>query len=57
MKTVCPECGAEFETPQDVVIGEILTCPECGLELEVTSIEKCNVEVKPSQVSGEDWGE
>ncbi len=57
MKVSCPECGAEFESPQDVVIGEILTCPECGLELEVTSIGEGSVEVKPSQVSGEDWGE
>jgi len=57
MKVSCPECGAEFESPQDVVVGEILTCPECGLELEVTSIGGGSVEVKPSQVSGEDWGE
>ncbi|RLI05108.1 lysine biosynthesis protein LysW [Candidatus Bathyarchaeota archaeon] len=57
MKVTCPECGAEFEVPNDVIVGEVVTCPECGLELEVTKIESGNVEVKPVQVTGEDWGE
>jgi alpha-aminoadipate carrier protein LysW len=56
-KVKCPECAAEFEAPDDVVIGEILTCPDCGLELEVTEISGDEVKVKVLQVSGEDWGE
>lgn len=57
MKVKCPECGVEFDVSDDVIIGEIVTCPDCGLELEVTKIEAKNIEVKPLQVAGEDWGE
>ena len=56
-KATCPECGAEFEVPDDVVIGEIVSCPDCGLELEVTEIAGDQVKVKVLQIAGEDWGE
>jgi len=57
VKATCPECAAEFETPNDVVIGEIVSCPDCGLELEVTEIKADKVVLKIVQVEGEDWGE
>jgi len=57
MKVKCPECGAEFDIPDDVVVGEIVSCPDCGLEFEITKVEKGNVELKPVQIAGEDWGE
>ena len=56
-KVRCVECDVEFEVPDDVVVGEVLSCPDCGLELEVTEIKGDNVKVKVLQVSGEDWGE
>jgi alpha-aminoadipate carrier protein LysW len=56
-KTYCPECGAEIEVADDVIVSEIVSCPDCGLELEVTEIEGETVKVKVLQVSGEDWGE
>lgn len=57
MKAACPECVAEFEIPDDVVIGEIVSCPDCGLELEVTGINSGKAVLKIVQVEGEDWGE
>lgn len=57
MKVKCPECGAEFNAPNDAIIGEIIACPDCGLELEITKIEKGKVEIKTIQITGEDWGE
>ncbi|RLI29415.1 lysine biosynthesis protein LysW [Candidatus Bathyarchaeota archaeon] len=56
-KVKCTECDAEFEVPDDVVVGEVISCPDCGLELEVVEIEGDTVKVKILQVSGEDWGE
>lgn len=57
MKAACPECAAEFEIPNDVVIGEIVSCPDCGLELEVNEINAGKAALKIVQVEGEDWGE
>lgn len=57
MKVKCPECGAEFDAPDDVIVGEIVSCPDCGLELEVSSIQSGKVDVKMVRISGEDWGE
>jgi alpha-aminoadipate carrier protein LysW len=56
-KIVCPECYAEFESPDDVMLREILTCPECGLEVEVTKIEENSVECRKISIEKEDWGE
>ena len=57
MKVKCLECNCEFDVPDDVIVGEIVTCPDCGLELEVTKIEAGLIEVKSAKVEGEDWGE
>jgi alpha-aminoadipate carrier protein LysW len=56
-KIKCPDCGAEFDAPQDASPGEIVSCPDCGLELEIKSIKGDVVEVKELAVEGEDWGE
>jgi len=57
MKVKCLECNCEFDVPDDVIVGEIVTCPDCGLELEVTKIEAGLIEIKSAKVEGEDWGE
>lgn len=58
MKTVrCPDCDAELEVPEDVMLGEILSCLECGLELEVTRINGDRLELQELAIEGEDWGE
>tara|TARA_B100000315_G_C14012075_1_gene334947 strand:- start:318 stop:452 length:135 start_codon:yes stop_codon:yes gene_type:complete len=43
--------------PDDVVVGEIITCPDCGSDFEVSAIHKNEVEIKPAETVGEDWGE
>ena len=53
----CPECGAEINAPNDVILKEILSCPDCGLELEVAKIEGQNLELKKILIEKEDWGE
>jgi len=53
----CPECGAEINAPNDVMLKEILSCPDCGLELEVAKIEGQNLELKKILIEKEDWGE
>ena len=53
----CPECGAEINAPEDVMLKEILSCPDCGLELEVTRIDGRNLELKKLLIEKEDWGE
>ena len=57
MKVSCPECAAEFEVPDDVVVGEILSCPDCGLDVEVSEISCGKVVLKSAEIEGEDWGE
>lgn len=54
---LCPECLAEVEVPEDVLVGEVLDCPDCGIELEVCEVSDKGVEVRVAEISGEDWGE
>ncbi len=56
-KVSCPECGAEIEAPDDVMLKEILSCPDCGLELEVVKIEGDKLELQKILIEKEDWGE
>ena len=56
-KARCPDCDAEFEIPDDIMPGEILSCPSCGLELEVKQIRGEFVELQELGFEGEDWGE
>lgn len=53
----CPECEGGINVPDDVVLGEIVSCPDCGQEFEVHGIKGGDVELKPAEVEGEDWGE
>ncbi len=58
MKTArCPDCDAELEVPEDVMLGEILSCLDCGLELEVKRIDVDCLELQELAIEGEDWGE
>ena len=53
----CPDCDAQLQVPESVVIGEVLSCPECGLELEVKKINGNQLELRELAIEGEDWGE
>lgn len=56
-KVTCPECGAEYDAPDDVMLREILTCPDCSLEIEVTTIEGDTLKYRRIIMEKEDWGE
>jgi alpha-aminoadipate/glutamate carrier protein LysW len=56
-KVECQECGADISVPEDAVVGEIITCPDCGGEYEITSKGAENLELKPAERVGEDWGQ
>lgn len=34
----CPECHADVEIPNDIIVDEIVECPECAVELQVTAM-------------------
>jgi alpha-aminoadipate carrier protein LysW len=57
VKTKCPDCLAEIEVSDDIMVGEILSCPDCGLELEVVNVEGDSVELQKLAIEKEDWGE
>ncbi|MDQ1278954.1 MAG: alpha-aminoadipate/glutamate carrier protein LysW [Thermoproteota archaeon] len=57
VKVVCPDCAAEFDIPDDVMVGEIVSCPDCGLDLEVENVEGSTVEIQKIAIEKEDWGE
>ncbi|HEU0144256.1 MAG TPA: lysine biosynthesis protein LysW [Nitrososphaera sp.] len=42
---------------EDAVVGEIITCPDCGGEYEIASKVNDNLELKPAERVGEDWGQ
>ena len=53
----CPDCLAEIEILEDVMVGEIVECSDCGLELEVEKVEGNQVEIQRLSIEKEDWGE
>jgi len=57
LEAKCPECDADLEIPEDVINGEIVSCPDCGTDFEVVIKDKGQVELKPAEIEGEDWGE
>lgn len=57
LKAKCPSCDAHLTLPDDVISGEIVSCPDCGAEYEVTVTDKGDIELKPAEIEGEDWGE
>ena len=56
-KVICPDCGAEFDVLDDVMVGEIVSCPDCGLDLEVIKVEGSKIELQRIAIEKEDWGE
>lgn len=54
-RTSCPECDADIEIADNVVMGEIVPCEECGVELEIMSVDP--LELEPAPEIEEDWGE
>ena len=55
--TTCPDCLAEINVSDDVMVREIIECLDCGLELEVEKIEGGKIEVQRLAIEKEDWGE
>lgn len=53
----CLECDATINIPADAAVGEIVSCPECGADFEISKKDGANVEIKPAESVGEDWGE
>ncbi|MDX1412820.1 MAG: lysine biosynthesis protein LysW [Candidatus Promineifilaceae bacterium] len=51
----CMECGAEIQTENELLLGEIIECHDCGVELEVIQVSPLRVELAPE--IEEDWGE
>ena len=57
MKVKCPTCDADLTVPDDAISGEIISCPDCAMEYEVTIMGNGDIELKPAEIEGEDWGE
>lgn len=57
LKVACPDCLAEIDVPDDVMVGEIVSCPDCGLDLEVKKVEGQTVELQKLAIEKEDWGQ
>jgi len=57
LKAKCPECDADLTIPDDVLDGEIVSCPDCGMDFEASVKKSGEVELKPAEIEGEDWGE
>jgi alpha-aminoadipate carrier protein LysW len=53
----CLECDGQISIPKDALAGEIVTCPDCGASFEVYKGESADLQIRPAQVEGEDWGE
>ena len=53
----CPECDAALNIQDDASSGEIVSCPECGADFEIVKKEGSEIELKPAETVGEDWGE
>lgn len=46
-----------MEVPDDVISGEIVSCPDCGMDYEAVLKDGGELELKPAEIEGEDWGE
>ena len=57
MKAKCLECNADLMIPEDVISGEIVSCLDCGMDFEVSKKDEDDLELKPAEIEGEDWGE
>ena len=48
--TLCPDCAADIDVPDDAVLSEIVSCPDCGLDLEVISIDSDKIELIVAEI-------
>jgi len=55
-KVTCEICGTEFDIPDDVVDGELVSCPTCGQKYQVV-LNSGSLQLKKIEVEAEDWGE
>jgi alpha-aminoadipate carrier protein LysW len=55
-KIECPSCFFEWESDEDIMVGEVISCPDCGVDLEVVEVG-AQIKVKVAEVGKEDWGE
>lgn len=37
-KIMCPDCGTEIKSENELSVGDILECQECGTEVELLSL-------------------
>lgn len=37
-KVICPDCKAEIELIEGIMVGDIVECQECGTEVEILSL-------------------
>jgi alpha-aminoadipate carrier protein LysW len=51
----CPECEAQINVADDVLVNEIVECGECRSELEVVTAAPILLGLAPEVE--EDWGE
>jgi len=52
----CQVCGTEFELPDDVMDGEIVSCPTCGARY-IARIKEGSVKLEEFKGDVEDYGE
>lgn len=38
-KVVCPDCKAEIELMDNLMVGDIVECQKCGTEVEILSLK------------------
>jgi alpha-aminoadipate carrier protein LysW len=57
MKPKCLECDADMDIPDDLIDGEIISCSDSGIHFEVNIKENQEIELKPAEIEGADWGE
>ncbi len=55
-RVTCEICGTEFDIPDDVVDGELVSCPTCGQKYQVV-LNTGVLQLKKIEVEAEDWGE
>ena len=58
MLRVCSDCDTKINLPEDSEVGDLVQCPSCCCDHEVYMCKKTkNLEIKPYDYEGEDWGE
>ena len=55
-KVTCKVCGTEFEVPEDVMDGELVSCPTCGTKY-IVRISSGLISLEEFKGDVEDYGE